>query len=146
MHPGHESRGAGAHPPGRGQEARPHLSGLSPRPRAGRAPEVQERFTRVLTDPGLLPFLEDHLLAQDQALEQLVSRLVMESLTRPSHQPIRYCAQGPPGTGKSESAVLLAQRLGIPYVNIDAASMPDYYTASSQLLGSGRGIVMSYQS
>jgi ATP-dependent Clp protease ATP-binding subunit ClpC len=52
--------------------------------------------------------------------------------------------QGTPGTGKSESAALLARLLEIPYVNIDAASMPDYHTAASQLLGSGRGIVMSH--
>jgi ATP-dependent Clp protease ATP-binding subunit ClpA len=86
------------------------------------------------------------LLAQDDALAQLTAHLRMESLTRPPHQPLRYCAQGTPATGKSESAVLLAQRLGIPYVNIDAASLPDYYTAAAQLLGSGRGIVGSHQS
>ncbi len=121
------------------------LTGLCPHPRGKRTVEVQECFTRVLTDPALLSFLMDHLLAQDHALGQLVARLRTESLTRPLHQPIRYCAQGTPATGKSESAVLLAERLGIPYVNIDAASMPDSYTAASQLLGSGRGIVMSHQ-
>ena len=121
------------------------LAGLSPRPRAARLPEVQERFVKTLTDPGLLAYFQENLLAQDSALEQLVTRLSMEVLTRPLHQPIRYCAQGTPATGKSESAVLLAARLGIPYINIDAASMPDYHTAASQLLGSGRGIVMSYQ-
>jgi len=122
------------------------LAGLSPRPRVSRSPDVQERFTKVLTDPELLPFIQEHLLAQDYALEQLVSRLRMECLTRPLHQPIRYCAQGTPATGKSESAALLAQRLGIPHINIDAASMPDYHTAAAQLLGSGRGIVGSHQS
>ena len=40
----------------------------------------------------------------------------------------------------------MARKLGIPYINIDAASIPDFYTASAQLLGSGRGIVGSYQS
>ncbi len=121
------------------------LAGLSPRPRVSRLPEVQERFTRILTSPDLLTFFQESLMAQDHALEQLISRLSMEALTRPGHQPLRYCAQGTPATGKSESAVLLAQRLGIPYIIIDAASMPDYHTAASQLLGSGRGIVMSYQ-
>lgn len=121
------------------------LAGLCTRPRVKRSPHVQERFIPLLTDPGLLPYFQKHLLAQDHALEQLANRLRKEALTRPSHQPIRYCAQGTPGTGKSESAVLLAKRLGIPYINIDAASMPDYHTASSQLLGSGRGIVMSHQ-
>jgi len=122
------------------------LAGLSPRPRAARREEIQNRYTVTLTDSGLLAYFGEHLLAQDAALEQLVSRLTMECLTRPSYQPFRYCAQGTPGTGKSESAILLAKRLDIPYVNIDAASMPDYYTAAAQLLGSGRGIVGSYQS
>jgi hypothetical protein len=121
------------------------LGGLSACPRSERTPEVQERFTETMTDPSLLSYFQEHLLAQDEALEQLVFRLIMEALTRPLHQPIRYCAQGTPATGKSESAILLARRLNIPYVNIDAASMPDYHTAASQLLGAGRGIVMSYQ-
>ncbi len=120
------------------------FSGLSPRPRARRAPQVQDRLTRALVDEGLLAYLRQELLGQDQALAQLTARLRMEALTRPAHQPLRYCAQGTPGTGKSESAVLLARRLDIPYVNIDAASMPDFHTAASQLLGSGRGIVMSH--
>ncbi|MEI7899949.1 MAG: AAA family ATPase [bacterium] len=121
------------------------LAGLSPRPRPLRNEEVQNRYTAVLTDRGLLAYFGEHLLAQDAALEQLVSRLTMECLTRPSYQPVRYCAQGTPGTGKSESAILLARKLDVPYINIDAASMPDYYTAAAQLLGSGRGIVGSYQ-
>lgn len=122
------------------------VAGLSPKPRASRSAEVQERYSRALADPDLLPFFQEHLLAQDEALEELVSRLYMEALTRPLHQPIRYCAQGAPATGKSESAVLLAEKLGIPHVNIDAASLPDYYTAAAQLLGSGRGIVGSHES
>ncbi|MEW6366943.1 MAG: AAA family ATPase [Acidobacteriota bacterium] len=122
------------------------FAGLSCRPRSERAPSTQACFVRALADPGLLAHLQEHLLAQDAAIEQLVARLRMECLTRPLHQPIRYCAQGTPGTGKSESAVLIAQRLGIPYVNVDAASIPDYYSAAAQLLGSGRGIVGSYQS
>jgi hypothetical protein len=122
------------------------LSGLSIAPRALRSAGVQERFIRVLNDPELLPFLKSRLLGQDQALEQLVVRLSTECLTRPLHQPLCYCAQGMPGTGKSESVALLADRLGVPLVHIDAASIPDYYTGAAQLLGSGRGIVGSYQS
>lgn len=122
------------------------LGGISPGPRAKRSAEVQQRLISTLTDPELLPYLKSELLAQDRALEQLVSRLTMECLTRPAHQPLRYCVQGTPGTGKSESAALIAERLGVPLVNIDAASIPDYYTAAAQLLGSGRGIVGSYQS
>lgn len=121
------------------------LGGLSPRPRVKRKSSVQHRFSGILSDPELTGYFRQHLLGQDNALEQLASRLMSESLTRPEHQPIRYCAQGTPGTGKSESAVLLSRRLNIPYVNIDAASMPDYHTAAAQLLGSGRGIVMSHQ-
>ncbi|MDP8256307.1 MAG: AAA family ATPase [Candidatus Alcyoniella australis] len=122
------------------------LAGLSAKPRVSRAPAVQEHFTRVLTDPGLLCFLQEKLLAQDAALRMLVERLRAEILTRPEHQPVRYCAQGTPATGKSASAVMLADSLNVPYVNIDAASMPDYHTAAAQLLGSGRGIVGSHQS
>jgi hypothetical protein len=122
------------------------LAGLSPRPRAKRKPGVQEKFISALTSPGLPDYFREHLIAQDQALEQLTSRLMMEALTRPMHQPVRFCAQGTPGTGKSESAVLLAKRLDVPYVNIDAASMPTYSMAATQLLGSGRGYVNSYQS
>jgi len=121
------------------------LGGLSPRPRGARRPEVQERLTRGLTGPGLLEHFEQHLLGQGKALRDLTSRLAMEALTRPLHQPIRYCAQSTPGTGKSESAVLLARWLEIPYVNIDAASMPDHQMAASQLLGSGRGFVNSHR-
>jgi ATP-dependent Clp protease ATP-binding subunit ClpA len=40
---------------------------------------------------------------------------------------------------------LAARWIGIPYVNIDAASMSDPHTAASQLLGAGRGIVSSYR-
>ncbi len=121
------------------------LVGLQAHTRAIRTPTVQERLVHHLTAPDLLDYFQTHLLAQDQALARLVDRLRMEALTRPSHQPLRYAAQGTPGTGKSESAVLLARRLGVPYVNIDVASMPDYQTASSQLLGSGRGIVGSHR-
>lgn len=122
------------------------LAGLSPRPRASRNEEVQHRYISVMANPELPEYFMEHLFAQDDALLQLCVRLSTEALTRPSHQPICYCAQGTPGTGKSESSILLARRLGVPHINIDAASMPDYYTASAQLLGSGRGIVGSYQS
>jgi hypothetical protein len=121
------------------------LSGLSPGPRARRAAQVQELLTRILTDPSLFDYFREHLLAQDTALRGLSDRLAGEALTRPRHQPIRYCALGTPATGKSESAALLARRLDVPLINIDAASMSDYHTAAAQLLGSGRGIVGSHQ-
>ena len=122
------------------------FAGLSDRPRVSRAPSVQQRFVERLVDPDLPGLLQVQLLGQEAALAALVARLRMECLTRPLHQPVRYIVQGTPGTGKSQSAVLLARWLGVPYVNIDAASMPDHHTAASQLLGSGRGIVGSYQS
>jgi ATP-dependent Clp protease ATP-binding subunit ClpA len=122
------------------------LGGLSGEKRVCRSPEVQRRFAARLTGPRLLETLQRELLGQDRALEELTGKMQTECLTRPPHQPLRYCAQGTPGTGKSESAVLLANHLEVPYINIDAASMPDYYTASAQLLGSGRGIVGSYES
>ena len=122
------------------------LAGLSPRPRVGRPPTIQEHFTRRLTDHALYGFFRESLLGQDQALKDVCCRLGSEVLTRPPHQPLRYCAEGTPATGKSESTVLLADWLGIPYINIDAASMPSSHTAAAQLLGSGRGIVGSHQS
>jgi hypothetical protein len=121
------------------------LAGLSPRSRARRPAQVQELLTRVLTDPALFGYFQEHLLAQDAALRGLVDRLAGEALTRPPYQPIRYCALGTPATGKSESAAMLARRLDVPLINIDAASMSDYHTAAAQLLGSGRGIVGSHQ-
>jgi hypothetical protein len=121
------------------------LGGLAARPRAARSPGVAGRFIQVLTGPNLLNWFKAHLLGQDQALAELTTRLQTEVLTRPPHQPLRYCAQGPPGTGKSQSAVLLAQLLGVPYVNIDASSLPDVHMAASQLFGSGRGFVGSHR-
>jgi hypothetical protein len=119
------------------------FSGLEPKPGNQRSASVQEHLTRVLTDPGLTGFFKSHLVAQDEALEQFCAKLAEEVLTRPLYQPLRLCLQGTPATGKSESALLLAQRLNVPFMNIDAASIPDFYTASAQLLGSGRGIVGS---
>jgi len=110
-----------------------------------RSARVMNNFTKTLSDPGLLSFFEEELIGQEGALADLHKRLYTEALTRPAHQPIRYCAQGTPGNGKSESTILLARKLGIPYVNIDAASMTDFHTASAQLLGSSRGLVGSYQ-
>jgi hypothetical protein len=121
------------------------LAGLPRRPRASRSPAVAERFVRGLTSPDLLAHLRRHLLAQDQAITKLVRRLQAEALTRPDREPLRWCAEGPPGVGKSESAALIAEWLEVPYVNVDAASLSDFHTASAQLLGSGRGIVGSYQ-
>ena len=121
------------------------FAGLSDKPRVKRAPNVQVRFTRVLRDPGLPAYFKTRLLCQDRAIEEQCEILATEALARPGHQLIRSCSVGTSGTGKSEFCVLLARRLGIPYVNIDAASMPDHHMAVTQLLGSGRGFVGSYQ-
>lgn len=120
--------------------------GMAAKGRAARSPHVQGRWVRVLAGGDLSEHLRRHLFAQDEAIDSLALHLRKEVLTRPDHQPLRYCAQGMPGTGKSRSAQLVAGMLDIPYVNIDAASMPDYYTAAAQLLGSGRGIVGSHKS
>ena len=104
---------------------------------------ANQSTTMSLCEPSLKALFKDRLFAQDDALDELGDHLATEALTRPSHQPIRYCAQGTPGTGKSESAGLVAEFLGIPFVNIDAASLSDVHTASAQLLGAGRGIVDS---
>ena len=121
------------------------FAGLSPTPRVRRSAAVQARFTRVLADPELVQYFKAHLLCQDAAIEEQCEKLASEALTRPAHQLIRSCSVGTPATGKSEFCVLLSKKLGIPYVNIDAASMPDHHMAVTQLLGSGRGFVGSYQ-
>jgi hypothetical protein len=122
------------------------LGGLCGTGTIERPKHIQRRFTDIMVESDLFSMLKSELMAQDKALDQLARRLKMECLTRPLNQPIRYCAQGTPATGKSRSAALLAEYLKVPFINIDAASMPDFYTASAQLLGSGRGIVGSHRS
>ena len=129
----------------RAQQATETLGGIAVQARAQRAAHIQDSYTRKLTDPGLIDFLSANLLAQDRALRQLADRLRMEVLTRPATQPIRLWSQGTPSTGKSESCVLLARHLNIPYVNIDAGSFPNYHTAYSQLLGAARSYVGSHK-
>lgn len=121
------------------------FSGLGIKPSSQRSAQVQQMLTEKLTSSDLEFYLKTHLVGQDEAIEQFAAKLTEESLTRPLHQPLRLCLQGTPATGKSESTILLAQFLGVPYINIDAASIPDFYVASAQLLGSGRGIVGSHK-
>jgi hypothetical protein len=118
------------------------LGGLSNQAAGERSQEVQQNFAR-LADPAFGELLADRLPGQQKAITALHERIRTEALTRPANQPLRYCAQGTPGTGKSASAQFIADYLGIPYTNIDAASMSDPHTAASQLLGAGRGIVSS---
>jgi ATP-dependent Clp protease ATP-binding subunit ClpA len=127
-------------------ECRETLAGLHPKNRVHRSRDVQSRFLEVLTDPGLGPYLKEQILGQEETIDQLTARLLSEVLSRPPHQPIRYCAEGTPGTGKSESAALIAEKLGIPLVHIDAPSIPGPEMAQTQLLGSGVGFVGSYSS
>lgn len=119
------------------------LGGLCVRRKQVRSASFQERLQTVVDGDQLLPYFKQHLYCQDEALEEVVGRLESECFTRDPCQPIRLCLQGTPGSGKSQTAVLLARKLGIPYVNFDAASLSDHHTAISQLLGSGRGIVHS---
>lgn len=127
-------------------EVQETLGGMSGGGGGERPKHVQSRFMEAMVDSDLSAMMKRELMAQDDALDRLARRLKTECLTRPLHQPIRYCAQGTPATGKSRSAALLAERLKVPFINIDAASMPNFYTASAQLLGSGRGIVGSNRS
>jgi hypothetical protein len=122
------------------------LSGLPDRPRNVRAPHVQGRFTEKLVRPGLLAHLKRSLISQDIALGEFSQRMLTEALTRPDHQPLRCALVGTAATGKTQCVAETARYLGVPYANVDAASMPDFYTASAQLLGSGRGIVNSHKS
>jgi AAA domain (Cdc48 subfamily) len=121
------------------------FGGLSRTPRAQRSGALQRHLVDRLTAPELLTFFQERLLGQDQALEELCLKLAKETMTRPSHQPLRFASLGEPATGKSRSLELLAEWLDIPYVNIDVASLPDPHMAMSQLLGSGTGFVGSDQ-
>ncbi|HPO14084.1 MAG TPA: AAA family ATPase [Candidatus Hydrogenedentes bacterium] len=121
------------------------FGGVCKRPRVRRFEAIQKRYLDRLTDPGLIPYLEDRLLGQDTAIEEVVEKLRRQALTCPIYQPLRVGALGPTGTGKSEFAALLARWLDVPFCNIDAASMSDHHTAMSQMLGSGRGIIDSDQ-
>lgn len=114
-------------------------------PSRARSVEVQQCFQKGITSPGFARFLKNRLFGQDMALEDYVDRLQEEVLTRALHQPLVIALQGTPGTGKSECLALTAAYLNLPHVVIDVASIPDSYTGMAQLLGSGRGIVGSYQ-
>ena len=123
------------------------LGGLSPATRRPvRLQSVQKHFCEKLTGKGFPDFLRKTIWGQDAALDEMCDRLCTEVLPRPLHQPIRCFMQGTSGTAKSLSVQTLAEWLGVPYINIDAASMSDSHTASAQLLGSGRGLVGSFQS
>lgn len=115
-------------------------------PKVCRSSEVQKRFQDCITSPSFLPSLTDKLYGQEESLTAYVNRLQEEVLTRPLHQPLVIALQGTPGTGKSECLCLTSVFMGIPHIVIDAASIPDPYTGLAQLLGSGKGIVGSYDS
>lgn len=121
------------------------LSGLGAQLAVDRRSEVQERFEDVLGDrEGLFAYLTEHIIGQEEALNELVNRLHSEVEGEP-HKPICYMAEGGPGIGKTESARLLAKRLDVPYENIDCASISDQHTAVNQLFGSAPGYVDSHQ-
>ena len=144
-------RGAPAGAPGAAQfiaaasACRATLGGPLLQSRGRRSPTVQAHFAQCLLDPALESALTTEILGQNAALAQVVERLRIETLSRPTHQPLRVAFQGTPGVGKSDTARILADWLGLPHVNIDAASLSDPHTAASLLLGSGRGIVGSYR-
>ncbi len=122
------------------------FGGLQGRTRSRRRHDAQRHFQQGVCDPGFPAYLKGRLLGQDEALEKFVEKLCDEALTRSEHQPFRLALQGTPGIGKSDSLVLLAEWLKVPYVVIDAAAMPDPHMATTQLLGSGLGFVGSYKS
>lgn len=119
------------------------VTGMTATAVARRSPAMQQRLIDVVCDPDFERMLGSHILAQDDAIHNLVARLQQEALTRPSNQPVRVLLQGTAATGKSESTRLLASALGWQHGIIDCGGIADYYTFSAQLLGSGRGIVNS---
>ncbi|MBR9977224.1 MAG: hypothetical protein KFH87_03965 [Bacteroidetes bacterium] len=119
------------------------FSGLGNTAVARRSSDVRQRMIDTFCDPRIEEYLNGAILAQEEAIRKLVYRLRQEILTRPDHQPVRVLIQGTPATGKSQASALLAKLLGWTHMTIDCGGIPDYYTFNSQLLGSGRGIVMS---
>ena len=118
------------------------VSGLSRRSRTTRPIEVSANFSR-LADPAFGALLKDYLYGQDQAIDDMALHMATEALTRQDHQPLRMEAQGTPGTGKSAYLELTAEYLDIPYIQIDCASLPDTYAASTQVFGVAGGLVGS---
>jgi hypothetical protein len=121
------------------------FSGLTNTTIARRSDHVREQMIETFCNPGFEDYLNGKILSQEKAIMQLVARLRQEALTRPDHQPVRCLLEGTPATGKSQASLLIAEQLGWPHMTIDCGSIPDHYTFSSQLLGSGRGIVASNQ-
>jgi len=121
------------------------LGGLGESPLGGRSRAVQQKLIHGLAGESLDRFLKSRLVGQDTAIETLTRHIRTEFLTRASHQPIRAGLVGTSGTGKSTAAALLAEHFGMPLMRVDLASMTEAHTFSAQMLGSGRGIVGSYQ-
>jgi len=110
-----------------------------------RSDSAQRKLVEVFCDKDFENRLKTRILGQSCAVRGLVQRLRNEALCRPPEQPLRVLLEGSPATGKSESAKFIAEALGFEHMTVDCAGIPDYYTFSAQLLGSGRGIVMSHQ-
>lgn len=121
------------------------LSGLGATPDARRSALVDAHFNERLTHPDLRAFLLDRLLGQDEAVHRLVEHLGTEALTRDWAQPIRWLAVGPPATGKSDSAMAIAEWLGLPHVPVDLGKAADVHSVLGALIGAARGIVNSFE-
>jgi hypothetical protein len=118
--------------------------GLNVFSRHNRNAAIQQRMLNALLSGSLIPFLSTNLVGQEAAIAEFDARLRTDVMCRSQHQPIRVLLQGIPGTGKSQVCELLAKYLDVPHVMIDTASLQSQHNASSLLLGSGRGIVMSH--
>ncbi len=121
------------------------FGGLRLEPGRKRSPKVQVQLRKVLADPKVLEEHNCRVLGQARALGELHGRLFSQVMCRSGHRPLVVLLEGPPGVGKSASVEFLAKSLAMPLLYLDAAAIGSYHQAHSMLLGSGRGIVNSYQ-
>jgi hypothetical protein len=121
------------------------LGGLKDQAERVRGQRVQDRLLGVLSDAAVMAEHKERVIGQERAIEELHGRLVSQLLCRSRHRPLVVLLEGPPGVGKSASVEFLARSFSMPLLYVDAAAIGSYHQAHSMLLGSGRGIVNSYQ-
>jgi len=120
------------------------LGGLKGENPANRSPRVHQKLLEVLFDETVKEEHKELLLGQDEAINELYSRLRAQVGCKKRHQPLVVLMEGPPATGKSASVDFLAEKLRMVPLYVDGGAMSTFHQAQSMLLGSGRGIVNSY--
>ena len=120
------------------------LGGARSRQPAPRSTSLTRRLMDGIASGALLEEHKRQIIGQDTALEQLHRQLEAQLRFGAPEKPLAVLMEGPPGVGKSASVELLASRLSMDMLYIDAASFGSHMQAHSLLLGSGLGVVNSY--